>query len=322
MNLKKIALYLLFSFGLSWGLAALVGWTSLSESDGIGGLLIGVAYMWGPAVAVLVVQGLIYRKSLKPYGWQFERLRWRWLLLNALLPVAVLIATLGFVYLLGNLGQIEGFGYLDLSREGMADRTDQLMIEAGQNPDDVGATFTDLELPVVLLFILMIFGGLVGGVTINLIAAFGEELGWRGLLLTETRSLGYVKSSLLIGIIWGLWHAPLIYMGHNYPGYPWEGIGMMVLFCVAMSFLMNFLAMRAGSIVAPSGFHGVTNGLAGISLVLVHDANPLIGGVAGVAGVWGAGVVAILVLGSQNKILSQWTRQSYDPDEEERLSQV
>ncbi|MEM9986119.1 MAG: CPBP family intramembrane glutamic endopeptidase, partial [Bacteroidota bacterium] len=283
MNLKKIALYLLFSYGLSWGLAGLVGWTNLSEGEGFGGILMKYAYMWGPAIAVLLIQGLVYRQSLRPYGWQFERIRWRWMLLNALLPIAVLIATLFFVFLLGNIGKVEGFGYLDLTREGMADRSEQMIIEAGQNPDELGASFTELKLPVGLLLFLMIFGGLIGGVTINLIAAFGEELGWRGLLLVETRALGYVKSSLIVGTVWGLWHAPLVYLGLNYPGYPWEGIGMMVLLCIALSFLMNFLAIRAGTIAAPSGFHGIFNGLAGISLVLVHDANPLLGSSAGLA---------------------------------------
>jgi len=38
--------------------------------------------------------------------------------------------------------------------------------------------------------------------------------------------LGKVKAYLLLGCIWGFWHAPLILMGFNYPGYPllalWE----------------------------------------------------------------------------------------------------
>lgn len=36
------------------------------------------------------------------------------------------------------------------------------------------------------------------------------------------------------GVIWGIWHVPVIVQGHNYPGHPWIGIPMMV---VATSFV-------------------------------------------------------------------------------------
>src|SRR5690625_5122017 len=58
---------------------------------------------------------------------------------------------------------------------------------------------------------------LIGGITINAIFAFGEEIGWRGFLLREFQLLGFWKASLLIGIIWGVWHEPLIlFARHNY----------------------------------------------------------------------------------------------------------
>src|SRR5699024_8144281 len=62
---------------------------------------------------------------------------------------------------------------------------------------------------------------LIGGITVNAVLGFGEEIGWRGFLLREFRALGFWKASLLIGFIWGLWHAPLIiFAGHNYPSTP------------------------------------------------------------------------------------------------------
>ncbi len=47
-------------------------------------------------------------------------------------------------------------------------------------------------------FWLAVIQGLVGGVTINAIAGFGEELGWRGLLSKELHPAGFWRSSLLI----------------------------------------------------------------------------------------------------------------------------
>jgi uncharacterized protein len=318
MNSRNLSLYLALSFGFSWAILALGTW--LSPDNQAGSLFTGVLYMWGPALATLVISRLRGGPRLRTYGWQFERLRWPWLLANALLPLVVLLLTLGMVYVLGNVAQIEGFGYLDLSRAGMEERMEELMVVAGQDPDDAGLLFTELDLPVGLLLVGMLFGGLIGGVTLNLVAAFGEELGWRGLMLRETRHLGYLPSAVLIGLVWGLWHAPLVYLGHNYPGYPLAGIGMMVAFCIAMSLLMNLLAMKSGSIVGPSAFHGVTNGVAGSTLVLIHDANPLLGGAAGVGGVLAILLLAAGLLVREQAYLKAWPQHSYDPAEEEQAT--
>jgi len=41
----------------------------------------------------------------------------------------------------------------------------------------------------------------------------GEEFGWRGYLLPAmTARLGWRRSSLVIGTLWGLWHVPLFYI--------------------------------------------------------------------------------------------------------------
>lgn len=43
----------------------------------------------------------------------------------------------------------------------------------------------------------------------------------------------------ITGVIWGLWHAPAIVMGHNYgmgyAGFPIAGILIMTLACTAMT---------------------------------------------------------------------------------------
>jgi hypothetical protein len=44
--------------------------------------------------------------------------------------------------------------------------------------------------------------GLVAGPTVNTVAAFGEEVGWRGLLLRELETLGFWQASALIGVVW------------------------------------------------------------------------------------------------------------------------
>ena len=73
---------------------------------------------------------------------------------------------------------------------------------------------------------------------LNIVTTTGEEWGWRGYLVPKlTEKLSVVPTLLISGIIWGLWHAPLTVMGHNYglgySGYPYTGILAMCAFCVA-----------------------------------------------------------------------------------------
>jgi membrane protease YdiL (CAAX protease family) len=86
---------------------------------------------------------------------------------------------------------------------------------------------------------------LFAGITINTIAAFGEELGWRGFLLKELAPLGFWRASLVIGIIWGVWHWPLIAHGYNYPGHPIAGPLMMTLLSILLAPLLSYFAGAA-----------------------------------------------------------------------------
>lgn len=82
-----------------------------------------------------------------------------------------------------------------------------------------------LGVSVVSLLLISAVQVIVIGPVINIIPTLGEELGWRGYLLPKLRTFLSDRSALaLTGVIWGLWHAPIIWMGHNYgtdyPGYP------------------------------------------------------------------------------------------------------
>jgi hypothetical protein len=316
---RKLLHYLLLSAAISWSMAGVIAFTPLQMDSLLGTFLLGGGYMWGPALAVLILQRLVYKQPLRPYGWQFERLRWPWLLGNLFTPLIVVLVTLGMIFLLGNLLGIDGFGHVDLSKEGMLLRMQELVQQAGQDPaslDQTGNLFTNLPLPGWVLLLVMMVLAIIPGATINLVFAFGEELGWRGLMLAETKSLGYWRSALVIGVAWGLWHAPLILMGHNYPESPLLGVGMMVLFCIATSLVMNLLAMRSGTIVGAAAYHGVTNAIAGSVLIFVHDAHSLLGGPAGLAGIIATLLVATVLLSRFRPYVADWASQSYDPAEE------
>lgn len=56
---------------------------------------------------------------------------------------------------------------------------------------------------------------------------------WRGPLWDELRPRGAIRRTFVIGLAWGLWHTPLILQGHDYPGHPVLGVGVLVVFDTA-----------------------------------------------------------------------------------------
>ena len=113
---------------------------------------------------------------------------------------------------------------------------------------------------------------------INTPITLGEELGWRGYLLPRLLPLGENQAILLSGVIWGLWHAPVILQGHNYPDAPWLGVGMMVVFTTLFGVFLSWLVLETGSPWAPALAHGSLNAMAGLPLLFLSDVNYTWGG--------------------------------------------
>lgn len=95
-------------------------------------------------------------------------------------------------------------------------------------------------------------------------AAFGEEAGWRGYMMPKMIKLWGVKKAVILGgIIWGMWHWPLTYIGHNfgrdYFGYPFTGFGAMCILCIFMNMAFTFLTYKSGSIWPAVFLHAVGN---------------------------------------------------------------
>ena len=91
----------------------------------------------------------------------------------------------------------------------------------------------------------------------------GEELAWRGWLLPKlTERFGQLRAVLLTGLVWGIWHAPVVAMGYNYgEGHPLANVAAMVLFCLVLGVIQGFLFWRTDSIWGPVLFHAAVNGI-------------------------------------------------------------
>jgi uncharacterized protein len=93
---------------------------------------------------------------------------------------------------------------------------------------------------------------------------FGEEYGWRGYLLPRLLPLGEIRASLLLGLIWALWHLPLLLAGLNYPGANvWLAILVFTFVTVTVSFAYTwFYVASSGSVLIAAVLHASFNNFA------------------------------------------------------------
>lgn len=142
-----------------------------------------------------------------------------------------------------------------------------------------------------------------------LIFAFGEEIGWRGYLLPNLMKLmNQKKAVLLSGALWGIAHAPLIYLGLNYGMdywlFPYSGILMMTFVCVVLSVWLSYVTIKTNSVIPASILHGSINVIGEWpSLVATPGIIALIGpNPTGVLGIIGFVIVAIIILKKSIKL--------------------
>ena len=150
-----------------------------------------------------------------------------------------------------------------------------------------------------LLLVIVGVQAVVLGPVLGLPIAFGEEYGWRGYLQGELVKLGRVRGILLVGVIWGLWHAPIIAMGYNYPGYPVAGILLMILYTIALGFLFGYAVLKSGSVWLAAFLHGLNNQIAAFLLAMVYrPGDPVFAFGIGLYGliVWAIVVASLLLL--------------------------
>lgn len=108
-------------------------------------------------------------------------------------------------------------------------------------------------------------GGLLNALTIGvvmaLVTAVGEEIGWRGLLVPQlARKTTFARTALISGVIWGLWHVPLIISGDYSSGAPaWFAISGFMVLIIGMSFAFAWVRLASGSIWPAALMHAVHN---------------------------------------------------------------
>lgn len=270
-SLNKTTLFLILTFAISFSVAGLYKLFGSSGPGNIQFTILGAAYMFIPTFCVLIVEKLIYKEKIKT-NLLISFKPNRWFLVAWLSMPIVAFSTLGINLLL------PGISY-NHEMTGLFDRLTNIL-----SPEEIEKAKVSLQtLPISYIWIVLI-QGMFAGITINALFAFGEELGWRGFLLRQFQNFTFIKASLVIGFIWGIWHAPLILMGHNYPQHPQIGALIMIVWCILLTPFHLYITIKAKSVIAAAIMHGTINGTGAISIIGITGGNDLTSGITGLPG--------------------------------------
>ena len=271
-RLKRTCTWLVLTFALSWTMA--FGYFALGGKPlSLSWLLMGVFCMFTPALSTLATE-LLFKSdgALERLGISF-RPNW-WFAAGLLAPALLALISTGVslvqrgVFLTAKIQESNFLIYFPLQRLP--------------------------PMPAVHPFWMVLIAGTFAGLTVNGVVAFGEELGWRGFLPSEWKALGFWRSSWLIGAIWGLWHLPAVLHGWNYPGHPFDGILMMIIWTTLFSPVIGYVRLRSRSVLAAALMHGALNGTAIAPQLVLRGGDSLTTGMMG----WpGMAVLALLNLG-------------------------
>ena len=153
------------------------------------------------------------------------------------------------------------------------------------------------NMPASALMLTMAINTVIVGPFLGLIITFGEEYGWRGYLQTELTRLGRIRGVFLLGVIWGVWHWPVIWMGYNYPGQPVLGSIAMVAMCVLLAYFLAYAVFKSNGLWTAAYLHALSNqALSFFMMTLVMPASMLFSFGMGIYGLVLGAIVVLLIL--------------------------
>ena len=259
---KKVIIYLIWAFVIAWVLQVIAGVVVNVTADAtgmtstLGNLIFTVVLavsMFAPFAAVLLAA-----YPLKGMGWipKFKgNLGWMVLAWLGPLLFTILGAVVYFVIFPDRFDLSGAYLAVALGEEGMA----QLEAE--------GITIQQLLL-------IQIVSAPLYAPFINMFAALGEEVGWRGMLYPQLKAFfGKTKGRIIGGVIWGAWHWPIMLLagyeyGKEYPGAPISGLAAFCVFCIVAGTLLDVLYEKTKCIWVPSLGHGAINGTVSLAVYL------------------------------------------------------
>ncbi len=295
LNTKRILIFLTFVIVVSWAVVLAVKQSGMMETNPTGGMMLA-----NYIIITLPALANIFTRLVTKEGWGNLWLRpkikrgWRFYLAAWLLPLLATVVGGGLFYLL--FPQV-----------------------FDPNLSQVRATFApipSLAAQPWLAFVVLLVQTMVMVMIINGIASMGEEFGWRAYLLQKLIILfagpdggaeattGARRAALLVGLIWGVWHYPLFFLGSSLT-FPF--VLIYLVYTCSASVLLSWVALRSGSVWPASIGHGMLNGTSAFPMLMSNaTANPLLGpGPTGLIGMLGYVILALMLLFSPKAFAGQ-----------------
>jgi uncharacterized protein len=216
-KIGRIMTFLALTFGLSTIFYVLI----ITGGEGID--LWVLPLMMCPGISAILTK-LIFDRNLKGLGWKPGPAKW--LGLAYLLPVLYGAVVYGITWLVGQGG---------FTTEVVAEMV---------GPGMAGASRGQMVVVYALGF------GTIGFLRYSLPGSFGEELGWRGFLFPELqRMTSFTTASLIGGVVWALFHLPLIlFSDYNSTAPRAFALVMFFISAIALTFVHNWFRARSGSV--------------------------------------------------------------------------
>ncbi len=288
MTKKRLILFVVFTFVIAWILFLLVPILGIPYGTSNSIILVAAA-MFAPAL------GSILTRLVTKEGFQNMYLRprfkgnIRYYLLVFFGPTVLLVVSAAVYFLLFP-------GSFDPNFTALKELT---------------AASGSSAMPVEQLLLITFLQVALIGPIINIIPTLGEELGWRGYLLPKLHESHSNRAALVLsGVIWGVWHAPVIIMGHNYGteyfGYPWLGVVGMIVFCVIFGVIEGYITIKLKSAIPAAMIHSTINAGAAMAIYLAKPGfnsllGPAITGILGALPFLALAVVLFIKAGTLSK---------------------
>jgi membrane protease YdiL (CAAX protease family) len=264
---KGILAFLIITFAITYAVegALILSGFRFSVIPGMYGQLVVLVAMWVPTVATFVTIKFVTHEKSALGNLRFGS--WKPYVASALILPLCFAIVYGLTWALG-LAQPDW----------TLEQFRATFIAAGTNPPPIP------QPGLVLLGVL--FASLLAAPFVNGLAALGEEIGWRGYLLPRLMPLGKGRAYLALGVIWGLWHMPLVLIGFTYPNQPILGTLMFIAMTTAFGIYINELTLKNNSCILAAWAHGIFNcQKLGVWQLLFPRFDPLLGGYSGAIGI-------------------------------------
>lgn len=231
LETKRLIIFLLLAFGISWIPAIILncvfGYHEWFETYKMPFLALIVGF--GPALANIITRKLTHE------GWH-----------NSMLHLK----------LKGNI-KYYLIAVFSVVAMGIAEGVLATIIYGNADFSDIGGGMNGMQIIGNVLLTLSV-------IPLMAFNTFGEEFGWRGYMNQKMEPLlGTTGTVVVGGIIWGLWHAELTVVGHNfgteYDGYPYLGILAMCISCTFLGMGLMWLTKKTGSIYPAAIMHASIN---------------------------------------------------------------